>query len=143
MIPADYSGQLTLLLRYPCPPNASISTPHHVILLLRQALALQMAPTPTAGASLRFENRTILEIPIEVPTPASSTDTKGSGKGHLAQQQTASTLSRDGYPFGGHNRLTSSMGLPEMIARGLMERGELLGINKTLSSALTELKVRQ
>jgi len=35
------------------------------------------------------------------------------------------------------------MGLPEMIARGLMERGESLGINKTLSSALTELKVRQ
>jgi len=112
-----------------------------VVLLLRQALALQMAPTPTAGASLRFENRTILEIPIEVPTPASPTD---AGKEHLVQQQTASTPSRDGYSFGGHSRLTSSsMGLPEMIARGLMERGESLGINKTLSSALTELKVRQ
>ncbi len=33
------------------------------------------------------------------------------------------------------------MGIPEMIARGLMERGESLGINKTLMSAVSELKV--
>ena len=102
-----------------------------------------MAPTPAAGASLTFENQTILEIPVEIPTPASLTGLSGSGKGHFTRQQTSSTLGRDG-SFGSHNRLasSSSMGLPEMIARGLMERGESLGINKTLSSALTELKVR-
>lgn len=33
------------------------------------------------------------------------------------------------------------MGLPEMIARGLMERGESLGINKTVMNAVSELKV--
>ncbi|KAG5646643.1 hypothetical protein DXG03_002633 [Asterophora parasitica] len=32
------------------------------------------------------------------------------------------------------------MGLPEMIARGLIERGESLGINKTLMSAVSELR---
>ena len=34
------------------------------------------------------------------------------------------------------------MGLPEMIARGIMERGESLGINKTVMNAVSELKVR-
>ena len=33
------------------------------------------------------------------------------------------------------------MGLPEMIARGLLERGESLGINKTVMNAVSELKV--
>ena len=33
------------------------------------------------------------------------------------------------------------MGLSEMFARGLLERGESLGINKTLMSAVSELRV--
>jgi hypothetical protein len=33
------------------------------------------------------------------------------------------------------------MRIPEMIARGLLERGESLGINKTLMSAVSELRV--
>lgn len=37
---------------------------------------------------------------------------------------------------------SSTMGLPEMIARGLLERGESLGINKTVMNAVSELKVR-
>ncbi len=42
-----------------------------------------------------------------------------------------------------HNRQGSApMGLPEMIARGLLERGESLGINKTVMNAVSELKVR-
>jgi len=40
-----------------------------------------------------------------------------------------------------HTRQGSTpMGLPEMIARGLLERGESLGINKTVMNAVTELK---
>ena len=34
------------------------------------------------------------------------------------------------------------MGLPESIARNLLDRGESLGINKTFLSAVSELKVR-
>ena len=34
------------------------------------------------------------------------------------------------------------MAFPEMIARGLLERGESLGINKTVMNAVSELKVR-
>ena len=33
------------------------------------------------------------------------------------------------------------MAIPEMIARGLLERGESLGINKTVMNAVSELKV--
>lgn len=45
----------------------------------------------------------------------------------------------------GHTRQSSSpaIGIPEMLARGLLERGESLGINKTLYSAVAELKVRR
>lgn len=138
VIPADYAGQLTLLLRYPTPPNAEDSTPHHAVLLLRQALALQMAPHPSTGASIMIENRTILGIPIEVPTSAPAQTRKG----HLGRHQMASVPGRDAGHTQGHSRAsTSSIGLPEMIARGLLERGESLGINKTLMSAVSELKV--
>lgn len=33
------------------------------------------------------------------------------------------------------------IGLPELIARGLMDRGESLGINKTVMNAVSELRV--
>jgi TBC1 domain family protein 5 len=33
------------------------------------------------------------------------------------------------------------LGLPELIARGLMDRGESLGINKTVMNAVSELRV--
>lgn len=138
MIPADYSGQLTLLLRYPTPRSADSSTPHHAILLLRQALALQMAPSPSTGATIMIENRTILDIPVEIQ--ASVPNATIPRRGHLNRQQIASA------PGHGqtHTRLSSSpspsMNL-ETIARGLMERGESLGINKTLMNAVSELKV--
>jgi TBC1 domain family protein 5 len=90
-----------------------------------------------------IENRTILDIPLEVP--ASVSTPMSSRRGHLNRQQVASVPSRDNSHTPGHSRLSSSpsssMGLPEMIARGLMERGESLGINKTLMSAVSELKV--
>lgn len=44
----------------------------------------------------------------------------------------------------GHARQQSSqsLGFSEMLTRGILERGESLGINKTLMSAVSELKVR-
>ena len=35
----------------------------------------------------------------------------------------------------------AQMGLPEMFARGLLERGESLGINRTVMNAVSELRV--
>ena len=38
---------------------------------------------------------------------------------------------------------STPMGIPETFARGLLERGESLGINKTVTNAGSELKVGQ
>lgn len=134
LIPSDYSMQLTYLLRYP-PSQAEDGAPHHAILLLRQAFSLEMSRTPSAGAIVMTENRNLLNIPLEVPDtpiqmrrrarPPNSSDFHGTSSGQ-----------------GEHMRQipSSQMGLPELIARGLMDRGESLGINKTVMNAVSELR---
>ncbi|KAJ3920944.1 rab-GTPase-TBC domain-containing protein [Lentinula edodes] len=133
LIPGDYTVQLTSLLRYPTPvlPLDSTNTVHHTSLLIRQALALQLAPTPSTGVSVVAENRNLLDIPMEVPEPPSTSRRKG--------PQFTATRNRSSPT---HARQQSSQppgGLPEMLG-GLFERGESLNINKTLMSAVTELK---
>jgi TBC1 domain family protein 5 len=139
VLSADYSGQLAVLLHYPSPRREVTvdGVLHHTSLLLRQAIALQMSPTPSAGASLMMENRNLLDIPMEVPVPSSSSRRIRNFNG---LDNVATTSDR---PSQRHSRqqTSQSMGLPEMIARGLLERGESLGINKTLMSAVTELRV--
>ncbi|KAF9005602.1 rab-GTPase-TBC domain-containing protein [Cyathus striatus] len=136
LIPGDYSTQLTTLLRYPSPPSecAMPEGPHHTSLLIRQALALQLSPTPATGTSLMLENRNLLNIAIDIPTTPLP-----SRRGHNGRQASGSgnpTVSQ------GHARQGSGpqMRIPEMIARGLLERGESLGINKTVMSAVSELR---
>lgn len=139
VIPTDYSGQLTVLLRYPYPQDSFDGAPHHMSLLLRQALALQMSPTPSTGVSLVIENHNLLNIPLEVPTPPPAPRRSQSQGG----REKPGGRSMAGPSTHGHSRqqTSSQMGLPEMIARGLLERGESLGINKTLMSAVSELRV--
>ncbi|KAF5381115.1 hypothetical protein D9615_003910 [Tricholomella constricta] len=136
LIPADYSGQLTVLLRYPSPrsPLPFEDAPRHTSLLLRQALAIQMSPSPSTGASLVLENRNLLNIPADVPAPPPAPQRRNQNKFTSGQDRST--------PPAGHSRQATApqMGLPEMIARGLMERGESLGINKTLMSAVSELR---
>ncbi|KAG2078033.1 RabGAP/TBC [Suillus decipiens] len=134
LIPSDCSMQLTYLLRYP-PSQAEDGALHHTILLLRQASSLEMSRTPSAGAIVMTENRNLLNIPLEVPDPPVqmrrrvrppiSSDFHGTSSGQ-----------------GEHMRQSPSfqMGLPELIARGLMDRGESLGINKTVMNAVSELR---
>ncbi|KAK7043610.1 hypothetical protein VNI00_008221 [Paramarasmius palmivorus] len=129
LLSADYTGQLTVLLRYPTPASDDPGSIHHTNLLLRQALALQMSPTPATGSSLVLENRNILNIPVDIPEPAP------------VPRRRAPPAQTPRSPDG-HSRQPSSpqMGIPELIARGLVERGESLGINKTLMSAVSELR---
>lgn len=146
VIPGDYSAQLTALLHYPPPPESKLDgAPNHVCLLLQQALSLQMAPTPSTGASLMMENRTLLNIPLELPTPTFQQSTRRQAdKSYLSSSSNVrSGVESDHVPY--HTRHTSSpsLGIPEMIARGLIERGESLGINKTLMSAVSEIRVSQ
>lgn len=142
VIPADYSGQLTTLLRYPSPQSSSKieGAPHHAVLLLRQALALQMAPNPTTGTSIVMENRNLLDIPIDVPPSPSISPARRS----RISRQPPSPQGEGNIGGRNHSRQASAppVGISEMFTRGLVERGESLGINKTLMHAVTEIRVR-
>ncbi|KAA1471287.1 hypothetical protein DENSPDRAFT_819379 [Dentipellis sp. KUC8613] len=147
LIPSDYSAQLTYLLRYPTPPTTVFqppTTPHHATLLLRQAIALQLSPTPAAGAAIVFENHNLLNIPAEVPEAPAPPPRKMNRPGDAQRRQknaSGSDLPGTGPRRNGHGRQQSSQaGLPEMIAKGLMDRGEALGINKTFMNAVTEIR---
>ncbi|KIM80775.1 hypothetical protein PILCRDRAFT_9217 [Piloderma croceum F 1598] len=144
LIPSDYSSQLTYLLRYPSPPPLTApDLPHHATLLLRQAVALQMSPSPSAGASIVVENRNLLGIPVEVPDPPPAPARRRARPGERSHQISASDGSGVD-PSGGRSGLprqsSHQMGLPESIARGLLDRGESMGINKTFLTAVSELR---
>ncbi|KAI1784049.1 RabGAP/TBC [Ganoderma leucocontextum] len=152
LIPSDYSTQLTYLLRYPNSPpaaggNVEPSAIHPAILLIRQALTLQMSPTPTVGVSIIHENRNLLGIPTEVPPPISPPVHRRQRQGErgrsFANGSASGSVSLMLEPGsrGAHSRQGSSpLGLPETFARNLLERGESLGINKTVMNAVSELK---
>lgn len=144
VIPADYSTQLTYLLRYPALERPSTSPPslHPCSLLLRQALTLQMSPVPATGASVVHENQNLLDIPTEVPDPPPPPMRRRPRPAERGTSHSNIHLREDGGK--GHVKQGSNhMALPEMIARGLLERGESLGINKTVMNAVSELKARQ
>jgi hypothetical protein len=141
VIPGDYSTQLTSLLRYPSLDclNSSLFI-HPISLLLRQALTLQMSPTASTGVSIVHENQNLLNISTEVPaSPPLPT------RRRPRPTERGSSISHIGYSSDGsrgHVRQGSNpLGIPEMIARGLLERGESLGINKTVMNAVSELRV--
>ncbi|KAJ7097997.1 RabGAP/TBC [Mycena belliarum] len=138
LIPSDYSGQLTSLLRYPSYSTAD--GPHHTSILLRQALALQMSPSQATGESLIVENRNLLNIPIEVPEPPPPPQRRGTRSGRdKAPPPSGTTSSGAKTSVDSRQQAAPQMGL-EVFARGLLERGENLGINKTFMSAVPELR---
>jgi len=145
VIPSDYSSQLTYLLRYPSPPPLTApDLPHHATLLLRQAVALQMSPSPSAGASIVVENRNLLGIPVEVPDPPPAPTRRRARPGERSHQISASDgsgVDPSGDKSGLPRRSSHQMGLPESITRGLLDRGESMGINKTFLTAVSELRV--
>lgn len=149
VIPSDYSSQLTFLLRYPPAPSTIDETsPHHSNLLLRQAFALYTTRNPSTGASIMIENRNLLGIPLEVPEPPptpqrrqmrSDRPRRTSSMDMLRpSKETAERTVKDGA-----SRQPYQIGFPEGFARGLMERGESLGINKTVMNAVTEIRVSE
>lgn len=141
LIPADYSTQLTYLLRYPALERAESSGPslHPCSLLLRQALTLQMSPTSSTGVSVVHENLNLLGVPTEVPDPPPPPTRRRPRPAERGTSLSHINVRDEGTK--GHFRQGSNpMALPEMIARGLLERGESLGINKTVMNAVSELK---
>jgi len=152
VIPSDCSGQLTYLLRYSSNPSnfSSESTPstatHHTALLLRQALTLQMSPTAATGSSIVIENRNLLNLPVEVPESPSQTSRRRGGRSEgrrKSASETRSTPPESGYSSRGSmgRSANGQLNLPD-FAKGLLDRGEALGINKTFLNAVSEIKVR-
>lgn len=128
VLPSDYSTQLTCLLRYPACPTPDSGAPHHITLLIRHATALMVAPNPSTGATLVMENR---NMPVDVPDSATRRKSRQPERVNRAQTPEQS-------PPGTSLQLS----FPELIARNLLDRGESLGINKTVMNAVSELKVK-
>lgn len=130
------------LLRYPPCSVHEEAALHHIRLLVRQATTLEILHTPAAGASLTIENRNFLNIPIEAPEPPMVVRRKVRSVEKLNQM--SSLEHRSGSPprESPRQQPTFQLGFPELIARGLLDRGESLGINKTVMNAVSELKVR-
>jgi TBC1 domain family member 5 len=111
------------------------------MLLIRQALELQMAPISSTGLSVMVENRELLGIPLEVPDFPPSRTRKP------RTRQAGDYAISEGRPHdpNGSNLQPSppphNLGLPEAIARGLLDKGESLGINKAFMTAVSDLKV--
>ncbi|EGO20969.1 hypothetical protein SERLADRAFT_475470 [Serpula lacrymans var. lacrymans S7.9] len=138
LIPSDYSTQLTYLLRYPPTEEGSLN---HIILLLRQAAALEMTRTPSTGASLVVENRNILNIPVDIPDPPMGRRRPRPGeRGHQVSPSEGHFQGITGAHGENIRSPSHQMGIPELLARGLLDRGESLGINKTFMNAVSELK---
>ncbi|KAL4076988.1 hypothetical protein V8B97DRAFT_1938826 [Scleroderma yunnanense] len=137
LIPSDYSTQLMYLLRYPACPPTEAGAPHHIVLLIRHATALEISPHPATGATLMIENRNFLNIPLEVPDPPITR--RRPRQPEKAQQMSSSESSMPG-AVSGSQIFSPSLSFPELIARGLLDRGESLGINRTVMHAVSELK---
>nr|GAT47242.1 predicted protein [Mycena chlorophos] len=130
LIPADYSMALTTLLRYPS--HTAGEWAHHTSLLLKQALELQMTPTVATGSTIMLENRNILNIPIEVPAPAPP-----------PQRRSARSREKAPEPITPRNAASApaqAQASLEGFARGLLEKSEGFGINRTFMSAVPEFR---
>ena len=134
VIPAEYTEQLTYLMRYP-PLDNPFEGVAPTVLLVQQALRLKQFPYPSTGVSVVIQNRDLLNIPAAVPDlPARPTRRRRelrstSVHGRLPAIQTQSATE-------------SQVGLPEVIARNLLDRSEGLGINRAFFNTVSEIRVR-
>jgi TBC1 domain family member 5 len=104
-----------------------------------------MAPTAPAGASIVFQNRNLLNIPAEVPEAppvAPRRRSERSAGRRKSASETRTPLSDAGSSSRGSLGRAGSgqLNLPD-FAKSLLDRGEALGINKTLINAVSEIKV--
>ncbi|KAF7295000.1 Rab-GAP TBC domain-containing protein [Mycena indigotica] len=134
LIPGDYSVALTTLLRYPSQTSDEWS--HHTSILLKQALELQMSPIAATGNLLVLENRNLLNIPSEVPAPPPPPQRRGAR--HKEKTPPAPKTPTESRPTA--TAQTQPQASLEGFARGLLERGESFGINRTLMNAVPEFR---
>ncbi|CAE6472089.1 unnamed protein product [Rhizoctonia solani] len=114
LIPGEYTTALTYLLRYPPPPSSQPSSPSDIDtlsrslethILVQQALMLRANPSPSTGATIVLQNRSILDIPIEAPSPPPPRQRRGGrrrsvGSGTDSKDGTETKLSPKSRPAG-------------------------------------------
>jgi TBC1 domain family member 5 len=134
VIPAEYTEQLTYLMRYP-PLDTPIEGIAPTALLVQQAHHLQQFPSPSTGVSVVVQNRDLLNIPVAVPDPPARPTRR------TRESRAASASGRLSMPQNQSVR-ESQVGLPEMIARNLLDKSEGLGINRAFFNTVSEIRVR-
>jgi len=134
VIPAEYTEQLTCLMRY-LPLDTPIEGVAPTALLVQQALRLQQSPSPSTGVSVVMQNRDLLNIPAVVPDPPARP---------ARRTRESRAASMHGRPPMMHSQSARELqvGLPEMIARNLLDKSEGLGINRAFFNTVSEIRVR-
>lgn len=90
-----------------------------------------------------MENRNLLHIPLDSPEPVTS-PVITRRRERPSTRSRAATDSRRGEGSSDLRRAvqqSSQSSLPELFAKNLLERGEALGINKTVMNAVSEIRV--
>ncbi|CCO26294.1 TBC1 domain family, member 5 [Rhizoctonia solani AG-1 IB] len=151
LIPAEYTTALTYLLRYPSPPSSQTSSSDvdsplpllETHLLVQQALMLRANPSPSTGATIVLQNRSVLGIAIEAPSPpppqqrrggrrrsiGSGTDSKESAEAKLSSPKSRPAGISRHIPEGsltGFAALNSLGERADVIAKGIWDiRGQV------------------
>ncbi|CED83991.1 Ypt/Rab-specific GTPase-activating protein GYP6 [Phaffia rhodozyma] len=153
IIYADYSEALTILLRYP-----TSEPPLLIPLLLQQAILLRdSTPSPALGVSVVMENQAILGIPANPPRHSQEEDvaavSRSRGRLGVGGARQSQTLPSKGMAsrlamarnfdlsgaMGAAQQAAAGIGIQD-LAKGLMERGQALGIDKSLLGKVAEIR---
>ncbi|PHH56169.1 TBC1 domain family member 5 [Ceratocystis fimbriata CBS 114723] len=134
LLGADYTGCLQLLLKYPAPKGKT--GPHTFI---EDAFSLRLHLNPSRGAAIiqKYSMKPPeLREAMKVKSPSQGTDLAGLSLSNHGLQIP--------YPLTSPSRFINSTGGMEALlqgaARGVMEKGEKLGINQAVRDAMGELK---
>jgi len=134
VIPAEYTEQLTCLMRYP-PLDTPIEGVTPVALLVQQAHRLQQFPSPSTGVSVVIQNRDLLNIPVVVPDPPAR-------PARRTRESRAASVPGRPPAMQSQSARESQVGLPEMIARNLLDKSDGLKINRAFFNTVSEIRVR-
>ncbi|KAM7223803.1 TBC1 domain family member 5 [Rhypophila decipiens] len=134
LLEADYSVALQLLLKYPAP-----QPPHGPDTFVEDALYLRTHSDAAGGTTLIFKytGRSPAAAPVPSPSPRSSTPSF-QGFGSL-RQRTLGARS----PLSASARLLQQQSVEAIFqgaAKGMIERGEKLGINQAVRDAVGEIR---
>lgn len=123
-----------MLLKYP-PHSAEL--PLDPALLLRQARAIRENPSPSTGAAITLQNQEVLGIPAYEPDGTESTPSVSHHQTLRSRQRSAVSPNIPARLPGVSPRAYGGF---ESLARGLVERAQASGLDKTILSTVSEFR---